>query len=136
MPPEASGDGRAPAADRVLAGCTLLAFALWLACVGPVRTWASGWGVREAWALGVAPSFFAGATLALWQSLATGARAVASVVVAVVLVALAEAAQVLHPRSTADLWDVAAGTVGALLAAPVVVWRRGGPEASGARGRA
>ncbi len=109
--------------DRVLAVCAGVACVLWIACVGPVRTWASDAGIRQMWVFGVAPGFFAGATFVLWQSLGTGTRAAASVVISVGLSVLAEAAQLFLPGSTADPFDIVAGVAGALLAAPVVWWR-------------
>ena len=109
--------------DRWLLAFTLATFVLWLASVGPLRSWASESGVRGHWVFGVAPSLFAGGTLAAWQALATATRPVASALIAGALVSLAEVAHLVMPRQTADLWDVIAGLAGAALALPFLHWR-------------
>ncbi len=109
--------------DRVLLIATLAAFVLWMASVGPLRSWASGAGVRGFWVFGVAPSFFAGSTLTLWQAFTTRTGAAVSALYGASLVALAEVVQFLLPTHRTDGWDVVAGVMGALLAAPLVWYR-------------
>ena len=123
---------RLRSADRPLAAFALVAFACWMASVGPVRTWATGAGVRDWWVFGVAPSAFAGMAIAAWQALAVRSQPALAVGIACGLVALAEVAHVWMPRRTADMWDVTAGVVGALLAWPVLRCRQG-PPAQGRR---
>lgn len=112
-----------PPRDRFLLAAALVAFGLWLAAVRPARTWVSHAGIDADWAFGVAPSFFAGLTFVLWQAFAKRSRPLTSVVYAVVIIALAEVAQLVLPGYTADVWDVVAGVIGAALAAPIVRWR-------------
>ncbi|MEM6646227.1 MAG: hypothetical protein AAF730_08235 [Bacteroidota bacterium] len=57
--------------DRFLRYATAFFLVLWIACVGPVRTWATDVGIRSWWIFGVAPSLFAGITFATWQAVAT-----------------------------------------------------------------
>ncbi|PAP77203.1 hypothetical protein [Rubrivirga marina] len=109
--------------DRWLLAFVVAAFVLWIAAVGPLRSWASEAGIRGHWTLGVAPSFFAGGTLAAWQALAAATPPVASVVLAGALVSLAEVAHLAMPRQTADLWDVVTGLAGAALSLPLLKWR-------------
>ena len=80
--------------DRLLTAAALAAFTLWLAAVGPVRTWASGAGVRDAWLVGVAPSLFAGLTMALWLRRSAGAGPLYACALSAGLTALAEIAHV------------------------------------------
>ena len=108
--------------DRWLSAATLLAFAGWLATVGPVRTWASGAGLRDAWLIGVAPSLLAAVTMALWIRLRARSHPMLASVLAVALTAFAEAAQVWMPRQTADPGDVVAGVVGGAVAWPLLRW--------------
>ncbi|MEM1044119.1 MAG: hypothetical protein AAGI91_16030 [Bacteroidota bacterium] len=116
-----------PPRDRLLVAATAIGFVLWIACVGPVRTWASEANVRSLWVFGVAPSFFAGFTLACWQAVAVRSGPFASAALGFGLIVLAEAAHIVMPRSTADVWDIAAGAAGVALAAPFIAWRlRGG----------
>ena len=110
-----------PTRDRRLLVAALLLFALWLASIGPVRTWASHVGLRGHWAVGVAPSFLAGFTFVLWQAFATRSRPLVCAAYAVALVVLTELAQLVLPGYTADVWDVVAGAVGAGLAVPVLL---------------
>jgi VanZ family protein len=109
--------------DRGLLVAALFAFAFWLAAIGPVRTWASGGHLRANWMVGVAPSFFAGATFALWQAFAVRTRPVVSVATASAVVVLAEVAQLFLPRYTADVLDAIAGIIGAVVVTPFLVWR-------------
>jgi hypothetical protein len=99
------------------------AFVLWIASVGPIRSWATGAGIRDHWAFGVAPSFFAGSTLTAWQTASVGTRPAFSVLFAGGLLALAEVAHLFMPHHTADGWDVLAGLAGALVAFPYVQGR-------------
>src|SRR5512141_2829689 len=109
--------------DKWLLTAALVAFALWLAVLGPVRTWANEAGLRANWAIGVAPSFLAGATFALWQAFAVRSRPVAAVAGSAALVVIAEVVQLGLPRYTADVWDAIAGILGAGLVLPLLVWR-------------
>ena len=114
-------------AGRSRDGCVLVlalaAFALWLAAIGPLRAWSKDAGVRIQWAFGVAPSFFAGLTWALWQAFVTRTGPVVSALYAVALITLAEAVQLFLPRYRADVWDVVAGMAGAAVALPILFWR-------------
>ena len=107
-----------------LVGC-----GLWLGSIGPARTWAAAAGARDCWVTGVAPSFLAAMTFALWQSFATRTRPLTSALYAAALIVATEIAQLFLSRYTADVWDAVAGIVGAALALPVLRWRerqRGG----------
>ncbi|MCR4341239.1 MAG: hypothetical protein NUW01_15285 [Gemmatimonadaceae bacterium] len=123
LKPAAHHSSPRPARDRWLLLVALLAFALWLAALGPIRSWASGAGLRDHWLIGVAPSFFAGATMALWQAFAVRSTPLAAAAGAVAIVALAEAAQFALPRYTPDIRDVLAGIAGVALVVPLLVWR-------------
>lgn len=109
--------------DRVLLALTLVFFSMWLGSAGPLRWWASEAGIATLFVFGVAPSFFAGATLTCWQSLATRTGPITSAAFALALTVLGEAAQIVLPGHTPDLWDIVAGALGALLAVPLVAWR-------------
>ncbi|MEM1054320.1 MAG: hypothetical protein AAGI52_02240 [Bacteroidota bacterium] len=109
--------------DRRLAWATGVAAVLWIACVGPVRTWALDMGIRSHWFFGIAPSLFAGTTFAMWQMLVSRTSPLPSVMYGVVLCALAEAVQLAMPRATADPLDALAGAIGAVLALPILLWR-------------
>ena len=106
-----------------LLAAALAALALWLVALGPVRDWASGAGLRANWVIGVAPSFFAGATFALWQAFAVRSSPIASAAGASVLVVMAELAQLGLPRYTPDVGDAFAGMLGAGIVVPVLMWR-------------
>jgi hypothetical protein len=81
----------------------------------------------------VAPSFFAAWTFAFWQAFAVKARPLKAAAYATALVAATEVVQLVLPRYlegafhryTADIWDVAAGAVGAGAALLVLSWREG-----------
>jgi len=80
----------------------------------------------------VAPSFFAAWTFAFWQAFAVKARPLSAAAYATALVAATEVVQLVWPRYvegalhryTADIWDVAAGAVGASVALLVLLWRQ------------
>lgn len=112
-----------PPRDRNVLAAALIAFALWLLAIGPVRTWAAGGDAPLRWVVGVAPSFFAGLWFAFWPAFISRTSPVVSVAGAVVLVTLAEAVQLFLPRYTADVWDVVAGMFGVATALPVLLWR-------------
>lgn len=112
-----------PPRDRVLLAIAVAALVLWLGFVGPLRTWASGAGLRSLWLFGVAPSFFAGSALACWQAYGTRTGPPASAAYAFGLIALAEALQLALPRATPDAWDLVAGAAGSGLGA-LAVWVR------------
>ena len=109
--------------DRWVLVFALAAFALWLASGAPLRSWASEAGVRDHWPFDVAPSFFAGGTIAGWQALATDTPPLGSALLAGAFVSLTEVAQLVMPQYTADLRDVAAGLAGAALTFPFLRWR-------------
>jgi len=117
--------------DRYLLIGALLAFVMWLGSIGPLRAWASGAGHRSSWVLGVAPSFFAAWTFAFWQAFAIKATPLSAAAYATALVAATEVVQLVLPRYlegafhrySADIWDVAAGAVGAGAAVLVLLWR-------------
>lgn len=109
--------------DSFLLAATLLAFGFWLAAIGPVRTWASHAGMSANWAVGVAPSFFAGFTFVLWYGFSMRGRPLAAVLYGTLLIVVGELAQIFIPRYTPDAWDVAAGIIGTFVAAPIVSWR-------------
>jgi len=109
--------------DRFLRYATVVFVVLWLASVGPIRTWASDAGIRTLWWFGVAPSLFSGVAFATWQATSTSVRAWASVLSSIVLTLLAEAAQMTMATATADLWDVVAGCIGAGVGGLIVAWR-------------
>ena len=119
------------ARDQYLLIGVLLGFGMWLGSIGPLRAWASGTGPRSSWVLGVAPSFFAAWTFAFWQAFAVKARPLSAAAYATALVAATEVVQLVLPRYlegafhhyTADIWDVAAGAVGAGAALLVLLWR-------------
>lgn len=119
--------------DQYLLIGTLLGFGLWLGSIGPLRTWASAAGHRGSWVLGVAPSFFAAWTFAFWQAFAVRATPLKAAAYATALVAATEVVQFVVPRYlegalhryTADVWDVAAGAVGARAALLALSWREG-----------
>ncbi|GAB5517756.1 MAG: hypothetical protein RhofKO_00070 [Rhodothermales bacterium] len=60
---------------------------------------------------------------ATWQALATQVRAETAAIYSICLTTLAEAIQLALPNATADLWDLWAGFVGAIIGALVVHWR-------------
>lgn len=109
--------------DQWFLFAALLGFGLWLASVGPLRTWATGAGIHDSWVLGVAPSFFAGCTFAFWQAFAVRSKPLASLAYAAALVTATEVIQNFLPGYTADVWDAVAGIVGAAFAMPVLLWR-------------
>lgn len=109
--------------DRWLLAFMAGAFVLWMASVGPIRSWATEVGIRGHWSFGIAPSFFAGSTLTAWQTVGVGTRPGFSALIAFALLALAEIAHLFMPQHTADGWDVAAGLAGAIVALPFVQWR-------------
>ncbi len=117
-----SSDQRDSDRDRYLLIAALLGFGLWLASVGPVRTWATSAGGY--WVVGVAPSFLAACTFAFWQAFAVRSRPLASAAYAAALVAATEVIQLFLPGYTADVGDVVAGVAGAAVALPVLLWRR------------
>lgn len=116
-------DQRTRARDAGLLVAALVAFAFWLAALGPVRSWANGEGLRASWVIGVAPSFFAGATFALWQAFAVRSSPFVSAASASALIVMTEVAQLFLRRYTPDVWDAFAGILGAAVAVPVLVWR-------------
>jgi VanZ family protein len=109
----------------------LVGFGLWLASVGPARTWATRAGQRRDWIFGVAPSFLAAFTFVFWQAFATRSRPFVCALFAAALVGAAEVAQLFLPRYTADAWDVVAGVVGAAVAMPLLLWRERQRPAAG-----
>lgn len=118
-----SADQRVSPRDRFLLIMALVGFGLWLASVGPVRTWATRAGERRDWAFEIAPSFLAAFTFVFWQAFATRSRPLVSALYGAALVSAAEVAQLFLPRYTADVWDVVAGIVGAAVAMPLLLWR-------------
>jgi hypothetical protein len=118
------GGGR----DRYLLVAALAGFGLWLASIGPVRTWAAQAGQRDRWIFGVAPSFLAAWTFAFWQAFVAKSRPLPAAAYAAVLVTVAEVVQVFLPGYTADVWDVVAGVLGAAAALPVLVVRARQPR--------
>jgi predicted branched-subunit amino acid permease len=110
--------------DRFLMIIALLFFALWLFSIGPARTLARHHGFGRSWAVGVAPNFFAGLTFAAWQGYRTRTSPWVTVGYAMVAVSLAEFVQLFLPHYTADPLDAIAGIAGALLAFPLLSWRR------------
>jgi hypothetical protein len=112
-----------PRRDVVLLILALSAFGLWLAAIGPVRGWVRRAGIGGPWIVGVAPNAIAAFTFAHWQAFITRSGPTASVTSAVVLITLAEAAQLFLPRYTTDPWDIVAGVIGAGLAVPTLLWR-------------
>ncbi|MEM1096666.1 MAG: hypothetical protein AAGJ10_18865 [Bacteroidota bacterium] len=109
--------------DRVLRYATGVFVVLWMASVGPLRTWASEAGIRSLWWFGIAPSLFSGAAFATWQAVATSVRAWTSAAYAVVLTLLAEGVQLAMANATADPWDIVAGSIGAGVGGLIVAWR-------------
>ena len=90
-------------------------------------------GHRSSWVVGVAPSFFAAWSFAFWQAFAVKTRPLKAAAYATALVTATEVVQLVLPRYlegafhryTADIWDVAAGVVGAGAALLVLLWREG-----------
>jgi hypothetical protein len=115
-----------PRRDRLLLLIALLGFALWLFAIGLARMWATRAGLGGHWTLGVAPSFFAGFTFALWQAYIVRSGPFESAASAAVLVSLAELVQLGLPRYRADSWDAVAGIAGAALTFPLLSWRMKG----------
>lgn len=102
----------------------LVFFGLWILAIGPGRTYARHHGFARHWTVGVAPNFFAGLTFATWQGYRTRTSPWVTVGYAMVAVSLAEFVQLFLPGYTADPLDAIAGIVGALLAFPLLFWRR------------
>lgn len=104
----------AKARARLLLFIALTGFAMWLAVIGPVR--GASASMRGNWVLGVAPSFLAAITFAFWQAFATRSKAAAAALYATALIVVTETVQLFLPGYRADLADVAAGVLGAVLA--------------------
>jgi len=103
---------------------------MWLASIGPTASIGFWRRSSQFLVLGVAPSFFAAWTFAFWQAFAVRARPLSAAAYATALVAATEVVQLVLPRYlegfhryTADIWDVAAGAVGAGAALLVLLWR-------------
>lgn len=118
-----SSGQRDPDRDKYFLFAALVGFGLWLASIGPLRTWATEAGLRGSWVFGVAPSFLAAGTFAFWQAFAVRSRPLASAAYAAALVTAVEVIQLFLPGYTADVWDAMAGVVGAAVAMPVLLWR-------------
>lgn len=118
-----SSDQRDRNRDKYFLFAALVGFGLWLASIGPLRTWATEAGLRGSWVFGVAPSFLAACTFAFWQAFAVRSRPLASAAYAAALVTAAEVIQLFLPGYTADVWDAVAGVVGAAVAMPMLLWR-------------
>lgn len=99
---------------------------LWGASVG-VRSWRPLLGYEGGWALGVAPSFFAGVTLTLIVAGSLKFRPLFAMVYGATLMLLAEVVQLFIPRYVYDPLDVLAGFLGATLATIFLVSIRSSP---------
>lgn len=114
------------APDRILLLFTLAFFATWLGSAGPLRWWASDAGMATLFVFGVAPSFFAGATFTCWISLATRTGPLVSGILSLGITVLGEGGQLLVAGHSADIRDVVAGALGAVISTPVVRCRTPG----------
>lgn len=110
--------------DRVLLFAALFFFALWLAAIGPARSFARHHGFGASLIVGVAPNFFAGLTFAMWQAYRMRTATWVTIGYAMIAISLAEAVQIFLPGYTADPLDAVAGIAGALVAYPILAARR------------
>jgi hypothetical protein len=99
----------------------IIMFVVWMFLHGPLRTWAGAIGFGDSWALGVAPSFFAGLAVAIASALAYGFRPLIASAYGAGFSIFAEMIQPWLPSYTFDPWDVAAGLVGACFAVPLLM---------------